>query len=204
MLRKSNRPIRNRNGAIEKETQLQSVFWIKIAKIGYILLSVSLCILGVIKIKMPQFPEKKFCFLCGLVITAFGCIRLIGFCSKDLFRLAFQYDLEFGILLMILGILTCTHAGNANNTVWVLLGLLILADALFKIRIILEAKEFGIEQWKVLLIIAVAVSGLGSTLVFCFGKEPEILLGATLIAEGILSLAIALALVKIIRYQIKE
>ena len=86
----------------------------------------------------------------------------------------------------------------------VLLGALILADALFKIRTMLEAKRFGIEKWWLLLIVAVVTAALGGTLVFYFGEQMNLLLGITLIAEGILSLSTALALIKIIRHQVKE
>lgn len=86
----------------------------------------------------------------------------------------------------------------------VLLGLWVLADALFKIRITLDAKEFGIEQWWLLLIVAVIVSVLGTVLVFYLGDKLNIILGITLIAEGILCLSTALALVKIINNQVKE
>lgn len=189
---------------MEDASQLQSTILMKIAKIGYILLSVILCALGIIRIAMPQFPVEKFSILCGIVFVAFGCIRLIGFYSKDLYRLAFQYDFEFGILIVILGILTFIRSGSFTSMTCVVLGVLVLADALFKIRITLDAKKFGIDNWLLLLIIAIAAAVLGGILVFYFGRELEIVLGITLIAEGILSFSTALALVKIIRHQIKE
>ncbi len=39
----------------------------------------------------------------GIAMIVSGCIRLAGDFSKDLFRLAFRYNLEFGILLIALG-----------------------------------------------------------------------------------------------------
>lgn len=176
----------------------------RIAKIGYILLSLVLCALGLIRITIPQFSTKTFSMCCGVVFIAFGCIRLIGFYSKDLYRLAFQYDFEFGILIIILGVLIFMKPGSFSSMTCVLLGALVLADALFKIRITLEAKQLGVKQWWLLLIIAVTTSLLSGTLVFYFGSQLDLLLGITLIAEGILSLSTALALVKIIRHQVKD
>ena len=168
------------------------------------MLSVVLCALGIIRIAMPQFPVETFSMLCGVVFIAFGCIRVIGFYAKDLYRLAFQYDFEFGILIMILGVLTFMKPGSFTSMTCVLLGALVLADALFKIRITLEAKRFGIEKWWLLLIIAIVTSILGGVLVFRLGEQINLLLGVTLIAEGILSLSTALALVKIIHHQVKD
>lgn len=189
---------------MENNLQIQSTVLMKIAKTGYILLSVILCALGIVRIAMPKFPTEEFSMLCGIVFIAFGCIRIIGFYSKDLFRLAFQYDFEFGILIVVFGVLIFIRPGSFTSRNCVLQGLMVMADALFKIRITLDAKKFGIQQWWLLLIIAIVASVLGGVLVFYLGKKLDIILGITLIAEGILSLSTALALVKIIHHQIKE
>ena len=189
---------------MEKSPNIRSVMPMQIAKTGYILLSVILCVLGSIRIAIPQFSVETFRMLCGLVLIAFGCIRLIGFYSRDLYRLAFQYDFEFGILLIVLGILLFRKPGSFTGITCVLLGVLVLADELFKIRITLEAKRFGVEKWRLLLVIAMVTSVLGGTLVFYFGRQRNVLLGMTLIAEGLLSLSTALVLVKIIRHQVKD
>lgn len=189
---------------MEDKPGLQSTVPMKIAKIGYILLSITLCALGVIRIAEPEFPNEEFGVLCGFVFIVFGCIRLIGFYSKDLYRLAFQYDFEFGILIIVFGLLFFIRPGNLTSMTCVLLGILVLADALFKIRITLQARKFGIEVWWILLIISIAAAVVGGILVFYFAEKLQFILGITLIAEGTLSLATALALVKIIHYQIRE
>lgn len=190
--------------SFQNESQMQSTVLMKIAKIGSILLSIILCVLGILRIIMPQFPKEKFSVICGIVFIAFGCIRIIGFYSKDLFRLAFQYDLEFGILLIILGILICIRPESFFNKTCVVLGILVIADALFKIRITLDAKKFGIEQWCLILIIAIIASALGIILVFYLGDKINLIIGIILIVEGLLSLCTVLALVKIVNNQIKE
>ena len=157
-----------------------------------------------VRIAVPTLSVERFNILCGLALIAFGAIRLVGFYSRDLFRLAFQYDFEFGILIIVLGALIFIKPENLTGMTCVLLGVLTLADALFKIRITLEAKKFGIEQWGLLLGIALATSVLGGTLAFYLGKQLEVLLGITLIAEGLLSLFTGLTLVKIIRHQVRE
>ena len=187
-----------------KDPKIQSTVPMKIAKHGYIILSVILCALGMVRIALPQFPAERFSQLCGGAFIAFGCIRLIGFYSKDLYRLAFQYDFEFGILVVSLGALIFIKPGRFVGLTCILMGSLVLADALFKVRITQDAKSFGIEQWWLLRIFAIATSVLGGALVCCFGTQRNILFGLTLIAEGVLSISTALVLVKIIQYQVKE
>ena len=189
---------------MEPDEELQSILPMQVAKFGYILLSAVLCALGIVRIALPKFSVETFSALCGAVFIAFGCIRLVGFLAKDLYRLAFQYDGEFGILIIVLGILTILKPGSFTSLTCVLLGALVLADALFKIRITLKAKRFGVEQWWLLLGLAIVTAVLSGALVCCFGEQLNCLLGLTLIAEGVLSLSTALALVKIIRHQVKD
>ena len=199
------RPQRRIEGeGMEKQSNIQPILPMQIAKFGYILLSITLCVLGTLRITMPGYPVETFSMLCGVVFVAFGLVRLVGFYAKDLYRLAFQYDFEFGILIMVLGALIFLKPGSFASMTCVLLGLLVLADALFKVRTMLEAKRFGIKKWWLLLMLAIITSILGGILVFYFGKQLNLLLGITLIAEGLLSLSTALTLVKIIRHQIKD
>ena len=88
---------------------MRSVAPMKTAKIGYIVLSVALCVLGIILIAFPGFSASLFGILCGVVLIMFGGVKLVGYFSKDLYRLAFQYDLVFGILMIALGVGMLTH-----------------------------------------------------------------------------------------------
>ena len=174
------------------------------AKIGYIVLSVLLCVLGVVLMVFPTFSASVLEMICGAVFIAFGIIKLIGFFSKDLYRLAFQFDLEFGILMIILGVFILVHTGSILHFICILLGILVLADALFRMRAALDARKFGITQWWMILAIAVVAAVFGVILIF----HPEdgtklimIYLGMTLLFEGILSLTTALTMVKIIKLE---
>ncbi|MDQ9821948.1 DUF308 domain-containing protein, partial [Acinetobacter sp. 163] len=77
----------------------------------------------------------------------FGLVKIIGYCSKDLYRLAFQFDLAFGILLLALGLILILRTQAVVNVIWVLVGIFILSDALLKIQIAIDARLFGIHQW---------------------------------------------------------
>ena len=41
--------------------------------------------------------------LSQIIMVLFGIVKILGYCSKDLYRLAFQHDPELGTLLVILG-----------------------------------------------------------------------------------------------------
>ena len=91
----------------------------------------------------------------------FGIIKIIGYLSKDLYRLAFQYDLAFGIWLMILGIITYFQTAKSMPLLGILVGMIILADGLFRIQLAIDARRFGITKWWLILMIAMIAGILG-------------------------------------------
>lgn len=177
---------------------------IQAAKLGYIIVSLLLCTLGIVLIAVPDFSASLLCRVGGLLLILFGIIKIIGYCSKDLYRLAFQYDLAFGILLIALGAVLLLRTETMVNVIWVLLGISILADALLKIQIAVDSKIFGIQQWWLIFSMAILTGVIGFLLVFRPSESARVimvLLGVSLLFEGILNLVTILTAVKIIRDQ---
>ena len=133
---------------------MRSVVPMKTAKIGYLVISVLFCVLGIVLIAAPGTSVVWLGRLLGIGMIVFGAIKLVGYFSRDLFRLAFQYDLAFGILLIALGIVTLARPGGAMSFLCIVFGIPVLADGLFKIQISLDAKRFGIEKWWAVLLLA--------------------------------------------------
>ncbi|MGN0580271.1 MAG: HdeD family acid-resistance protein [Ruminococcus sp.] len=172
----------------------------KAAKTGYIVLSVLLGALGVLLITVPDFSLTLAARICGGTLAAFGIFRLIGYFSKDLYRLAFQYDLAFGILLLNIGAVILFRPGGAIHFISAVLGVYILADGLMKVQISLDAKRFGLHSWIWILIAALSACIAGIIMLFrpAYGARIlTVLLGTSLLLEGILNLLTALTAVKL-------
>ena len=84
-----------------------------VAKAGYIVMSLGVCGAGVLFIARPELSAVVISRALGAAMILFGVIKLVGYFSKDLFRLAFQYDLGFGLLLIALGILFMANPPGA-------------------------------------------------------------------------------------------
>lgn len=182
----------------------RSVMPMRIAKTGYIVISAFLCILGLMCIVMPVLSAEILIRICGISLIVFGVIKLVGYFSKDLFRLAFQFDLEFGILLLVIGIVILLKPDSVAAFLGIVLGLVILADGLFKVQIAMDARRFGIYTWWLIMGLAVLTSFVGMLLVFHPAQSGRILmmlLGIALLFEGVLNLDVAISTVKIIRHQ---
>ena len=183
---------------------MRSVAPMKTAKIGYIVMSVLFCVLGVVLLFTPGVSALWIGRLLGIGLILFGAIKLVGYFSRDLFRLAFQYDLAFGLLLMVLGIVTLSHPGDALSFLCVMFGIPVLADGLFKIQIAMDSRQFGIRNWWLVLVLAALTCVVGVVLVFrpmTGVRALTALMGLSLLCDGVLNLSVALCTVKIVDHQ---
>ncbi len=184
--------------------RLRSTAPMRTAKTGYIIVSLALCAFGIVLIVLPDVSAKILGIICGTIAIVFGCVRLVGYFSKDLYRLAFQYDLPLGILLVALGVIMLTRPDSLITFICISTGLYILTDSLFRMHISAEARRFGIREWWVILAFAVIAAICGLLLLIRPGDGGRLLvviLGISLLSEGIMSLSTVLTAVKIIRHQ---
>lgn len=175
---------------------------LRAAKYGYIVLSVLICALGIVIMAIPDFSVSLLCWIGGMLLIAFGCIKILGYLSKDLYRLAFQYDLAFGILLCILGLILIVRTNAMIHIICIVLGIFILADSLLKIQIAIDAKAFGIHLWWMILTVAILSAVISFLLLFRPYESSAIamiLLGISLLGEGLLNLTTVLTAVKILQ-----
>ena len=184
--------------------ETRSVTPMRAAKTGYIVMSIVFCVVGVLFIALPARSAVMIGRVLGAAMAAFGVVKLVGYFSRDLYRLAFQYDLEFGILLIALGMIVLLRTNGVMDFICIAAGVSILADGLFKIQIAIDARRFGIRDWWLILLLAVVTGGVGLLLVFRPWESVQVLtvlLGAALLAEGVLNLCVALSTVKIVKNQ---
>ena len=186
---------------------MRSVTPMRVAKIGYIVISLALCGFGIMLIVNPEISLAAFGVFTGVCLIAFGAVKIIGYLSRDLYRLAFQYDLAFGILMIALGIMVILEPNNVIDTVCVAIGIAFLTDGLLKIQIAIDARSFGIKQWWLVLSMAILAVIVGVLLIFRTAESVHtlmVLLGISLLADGILNLTTVLTTVKIIHHQFPD
>ncbi len=183
---------------------MRSVVPMRVAKLGYIVLSSLMCAFGLTLIIWPDISLKVFALCAGITLIAFGVIKVVGYLSRDLYRLAFQYDLAFGVLSIALGLLVMLGPGDVIDTICIAVGLAFLMDGLLKIQISIDARAFGIRRWWLILLVALLAVVIGVLLVFRTAQSERLLmvfLGLSLLADGIMNLITVLLTVKIIHHQ---
>lgn len=154
---------------------------IKIARAGYILISVLFYISGIGCLIVPDISPKAAAIAAGIVLIAYGIIKITGYLSKDLYCLAFQYDFACGLFLTVLGIVVLAIGSKFEGHLLSGLGFLILMDSLLGIQTSMDAKKFGLSTWFVILASSILSGTLGVVLII---MNTQIIAGCSLLAEG--------------------
>lgn len=159
----------------------------RLAKMGYLAISIIFYIAGAAYIILPEVSPLTLCILGGIVLIAYGIIKIIGYFSKDMYCLAFQYDFACGLFLIVFGIIALTCSQRLIPHLSVGLGGLILLDSLLTVQMSKDAKRFGLETWHIILAAAVITGILGSLVIIHPFQTPlgeHIITGCALLAQG--------------------
>ena len=177
-----------------------SIKLIRTAKAGYLALAALFCLMGVAMLAWPNVTLDMIGWGAGAGFVAFGVIRIIGYCSRDPYGLAFQHDPVLGILAIALGLVLMLRRNLAVNILALVLGLGMVADNLFKIQTALEARHFGLGTWWLILALAIVAVVAGALLIACpfRGMRAWVqVMGLSLLSQGAVSFCVALCAIRV-------
>lgn len=174
---------------------------VRIAKGGYAASSAAFCIAGLLLLLHPEVSAAMICRGIGILLLVCGGFKICGYLSQDLYRLAFQFDLACGILAVVLGLLMLFRSTSVLHFLNLVLGIVVLTDGLLKIQTALDARRFGLKRWWMIAMAAALASVMGILIIIDpFGSSgvagAVMLLGATLLTEGLLNLYVAVYTIK--------
>ena len=167
---------------------------IKQAKVFYVICSVLLCIVGVLLIIFPNVSAITLCYVIGTIAALCGVAKIVGYFSHDLYNLAFQFDLALGIFMTAVGAIMLISPEKVTKFFSVMIGLFVMVDGVFKLQTAVDAKRFGLSNWWLILIIH---TDSGSSIMM-------ILVGISLLIDGIQNLFNALYTVRIMKMDSKD
>lgn len=173
--------------------------YVMTAKIGYIAASIMTAALGTTFIFMPETSITVICRLLGAAAIICGIIKLFGYFSRDLYRLAFQYDLAFGIMLCAIGIISVVKPVKVISAAHFAVGIIIIADGVFKLQTAIDSKRFGLGKWWLIAAFALLSFAHGIILVvdpFEAAVVMTVFMGITLIADSLMNFCVAFCAVK--------
>ena len=141
--------------------------------------------------------STKISIMVGILLIAYGIIRVLGYFSGDLYCLAFQYGLACGLFMIVAGGAILIFHRQLIPYLATGIGAMIFMDGLLMLQTARDAKGFGLETWPLLLTLAITTGILGAVvLVIPSGAAEEIMAGIALLAEGIMTHAVVICPVK--------
>ena len=180
---------------------------LRVAKYGYVTLSALICVFGMLVIIKPDISFALLRIIVSIFMIVSAFFRVFGYLSKDRYRLAFQYDLAFGFISLILGCIVISRKDLSVSTVYFTMGLYIIADSLFKLQIAIDAREFGLKRWWLILAAAAAASVTGLVLIIMAYRSYTALIvhiGIAVLADGVLNLITVLTAVNILQKKLTK
>ena len=161
---------------------------LRMARDGYIVMSFAFYIAGLMYMLLPEISPMTICISSSIALIAYGIIKIIGYCSNDLYCFASQYDLACGIFLIVLGIIMLCRSVKIIPYLSVGLGALVPPDSLLTIQTSKDAKQFGLQTWHIILVTSIIAAVFGVLLIvrpFHSQRIAHIVAGGTLLAEGL-------------------
>lgn len=183
---------------------MHSVVPMRIAKIGHIVLSVAIIVLASLLLAGLQFPFFIWEAVCGALLILLGAVKITGYASKDLYRLAFQYDFVFGCVLAGVGLVFLCRPNMTVEIAGTILGLVVFSDGVIKIQVARHAKSFGIVLWWLIMAFAAlaSVGGLAVAIYPWTGVDVlTTVMGVIFLIEGIMSACTVLTSVRVVEYR---
>lgn len=182
---------------------MHSAVPMRIAKFGHVVLAGFLLVLGVLLLVDPKFPVIAWKTMCGIFLILLGAIKITGYLSKDIYRLAFQYDFIYGFLLIGIGMIFLVRPSLTVESVGLLIGIFVFSDGVIKIQVARHAKRFGIPLWWLIFALAVLATGAGLFVSLYPTNSMTFLIqfmGAVFILEAIMSACTVLSSVRVVEY----
>ena len=179
--------------------------FIKRAKVAYISACAAIAVIGLILIIFPEISMLAVCYMLGISAIVFGIVKFTGYFSSDPNGLALQFDFAFGVIAILLGLIVILHPGNVMALVPVIMGIYFMIDGIMKIQTAVDAKRFGVNGWWLILVSAIVTGAVGILLLinpFESAVALTVLLGITLLADGLSNIWIAAYTVKAIKKEI--
>lgn len=175
---------------------------IKKLKYSFMGFSIALIVLGACLIIWPKTSALTICYIAGALLFAIGMIKIICYVKRDFFVLPVYHELTYGLLYIIISMLLFFHPDDVMALLPIVIGISIILDCLGKIQTGLELKRFQVRGWFLVFTSSIIGTIFGFLLVLHPFKGVSalmILMGITLVIDGVQNLCFAVSVGKYIQ-----
>ncbi len=120
-----------------------------------ILVSIIFAVIGIFMIVKTDLAIKIISYIFGGMFIAVGIIKCVNyFLSKGKYDF-YNYDLVYGLIAIIIGLITIFCSGLIESTIRIILAFWIIYSALIRLSLSLKLHTAQIEIWNISLILSI-------------------------------------------------
>ena len=173
---------------------------VALAKAFYIASSCLLATVGIAMIIFCRAGPELCCTIVGAVFLLTGFVKLFSYFAEDLYSLVFQFDLALGITACMTGAAMIFRRDCISDFLPFVTGVFVLIDGGFRLQAAIDARRFGMWEWRIMASAAAICSVCGLMLMLFFpGLDSTAVsfAGSALLADAATNLFSVLCAVKI-------
>lgn len=139
-----------------------------IKKAGYtsIISSLVLAIIGAVMFIYSDATLKLISYVLGGLLLLTGVIKTIEYITNKGNDDLFNYNLVYGILSIVFGLVIITNTGALESLLGIIVGVWIIYSSLMKFGLSLKLKTYNIKYWIPMIIIAILMMICGIYIIF--------------------------------------
>ena len=149
-----------------------------------ILISIIFAVLGIILIAQPDAAVKVITTTLGVVFIIVGIIKIVEYFSSKEHNEIINYDLIYGIIALVIGLITMIYSNAVEFMFSLMLGIWIIYSGAIRLSFAMKLKKINSSAWVSSLIIAI--------IIIIGGRVVAFTQNAVIIAVGIVTLVYAI------------
>lgn len=150
---------------------------IKRTAVVSIITSLIFAVLGIVMITNPEAAIEIVAAVLGITVIVIGAEKIISYFVMKGNQDFFNYELIYGIIAILFGILIMMHSNTFASIVRIIIGIWIAYAGLMKINLSFKLKSANISAWAVVLILSI-ISLLAGILVMFSNTSSIVILTA--------------------------
>ena len=169
------RPLQQTGDALKKNA------WMSILE------SLVMIVMGVFLIAWPTVVIKAISYVVGTFFVIKGGFKIINYFMVKGREDFFNNDLLTGVVTVIIGIAAFVLGENISGIFRIIVGIFLIYEALVRMNTAIKLNAAGINSWRPILIMSLAMLLLGMIVTFYEGAV-VVLIGWIMLASGLISM----------------
>ena len=147
--------------------------------------SIIFAILGIILIANPEGTIKFIAIILGVMFGLVGLYKIINYFKNKGKYDFYNYDIAYGIIAIVLGIVTICYSTQIGAIFRIIIGLWIVYSAILRINLSIKLKAIESNVWIYSLVIALIMAACG-VFIICNSGAVIVTLGVVVVIYSVL------------------